>query len=70
MTDRINSIILDAGTGTVAAGAVQVAHNMDPNTTAILAGIFAPIIKEAIFRLIDKIGTMRKNKKARKNGTD
>lgn len=67
MIEKINNIVLDGGIAAVATGTTQIASGNETDLTPIIVGVFAPIIKEALFRLIDKIGTLRQNKKARKN---
>ena len=56
--------ILDAGIATAATATTQVANSLPLDWTPIIVGVIAPILKEALFKLIDKIG---KNRKA-KNG--
>lgn len=54
----MQNYILDAGMATSISAAAQVATDQDPNIIPIIVGILAPIVKEALFKLIDKIGTL------------
>lgn len=62
----MQNYILDAGMSGGTAAAVQISTGQDPNILPIIVGILAPVIKEALFRLIDKIGTLHKERKAKK----
>ena len=62
----INKVILDAGIATTATAGAQIAANQPTDWTPIIVGVLAPIVKEALFKLIDKIGTIRKNRKEKK----
>lgn len=62
----MENYILDAGMSGSITAAAQVAQNQDPNVWPIIVGILAPIIKEALFKLIDKIGTLNRTRKAKK----
>ena len=64
-----HNTLLDAGMSAVATGATQVSAGYDPsdNPWPIIVGIMAPIIKEALFKLIDKIGTLHRERKAKRN---
>lgn len=62
----MQNYILDAGMSGGTAAAVQISTGQDPNILPIIVGILAPVIKEALFRLIDKIGTFHKERKAKK----
>jgi hypothetical protein len=62
----MQNYILDAGMSGGTAAAVQISTGQDPNILPIIVGILAPVIKEALFRLIDKIGTLNKERKAKK----
>ena len=62
----MQNYILDAGMSGGTAAAVQISTGQDPNILPIIVGILAPVIKEALFRLIDKIGTLNKQRKAKK----
>lgn len=62
--------ILDAGmTGGVTAAA-QVTANQDPNLWPLIIGVFAPIVKEALFRLIDRLVEKNKQRKKKNNETN
>lgn len=65
----MNKTILDAGIAATATATTQIASNIPTDWTPIIVGVLAPIIKEALFKLIDKIGTNRKKRKA-KNDAD
>lgn len=58
----MNKTILDAGIATGAAAGTQIANSIPVDWTPIIVGVLAPIIKEALFKLIDKIGQRKRAK--------
>jgi hypothetical protein len=62
----MQNYILDASMSGGITAAAQITTGQDPNMLPIIVGILAPVIKEALFRLIDKIGTLHKERKERR----
>lgn len=58
----MNKYILDATLGAGATATTQVANSLPVDWTPIIVGVFAPILKEALFKLIDKIGQRKRAK--------
>lgn len=63
---KMHDVILDGGMAAVATGTAQIAATQDTDLWPLIIGVAAPIVKEALFRLIDKIGTIRKARKERR----
>lgn len=63
----MQNYLLDATMSASVCGTAQIIQGQDPNMLPLVLGVFAPIIKEALFRLIDKIGTLHKQRKERKS---